>query len=363
MDFEQIALRHIRLELRSPFETSFGAIKERNLLILEAKKDGEWFYGETSPLQEPLYNHETTFTAEEIISRYVIDAVKEASSIEEYHEKISSIKGHRLAKASGDQLLYHFRSVKEGKPISDLVGGTQSHAECGISIGLTRYNEIVEKVQKFVDKGYQRVKLKIKPGNDIGYVKTVRDKFPELEIMADANSAYTLDDIDRLRKLDQYNLSMIEQPLGDRDIVNHRTLNEKIETSICLDESIHSAEDVKRAVKINAADIINLKPQRVSGLYESRKINKVCKENSMEMWIGGLVESGIGQSSAVIASSLSEVSYPGDIASSQKYFYNDVIQPEIEVTNGRVKVPEEPGFVGKVDRGKLEEKTVDRQEF
>ncbi len=363
MEFDELGLRHINLELRNPFRTSFGTIEERNLLILEAKKDGKWFYGETSPLQEPLYNHETTFTAKEIISRYVTEAVKEASSIEDYHDRMSSIKGHRLAKASGDQLLYHMKSVKDDRPISELIGGSQSHAECGISVGLTDEEEIVEKVQDFVDKGYQRVKLKIKPSQDLEYVEMVREHFPELEIMADANSAYTLDDVERLRKLDQYNLSMIEQPVGDSDIVNHGILNEKIETPICLDESIHSAEDVKRAAKINAADIINLKPQRVSGLHESKKINEICKENGIKLWIGGLVESGIGQSSAVIASSLSEVAFPGDIASSQKYFYEDIIDPEIEVKDGRVKVPERPGFVGEVDRERLKEKTVEHRKF
>lgn len=363
MEFDEIGLRHINLELRDPFRTSFGTIEERNLLILEAKKDGEWFYGETSPLQEPLYNHETTFTAKEVISRYVVEALKNCSSIEDYHERMSSIKGHRLAKASGDQLLYHKKSVEEDKSISELLGGTHEYAECGISVGLTDEDEIVEKIESFLDKGYQRVKLKIKPGQDIEYVRTVRENFPDLEIMADANSAYTLDDVKRLRKLDQFDLSMIEQPLGDSDIVNHSILAEKIETPICLDESIHSAEDVKRAAKIDACEIINLKPQRVSGLHESKKINKICRENGIKLWIGGLVESGIGQSSAVIASSLSEVSFAGDIASSQKYFYEDIIDPEIEVKDGRVKVPERPGFVGEVDREILKEKTVERREF
>ena len=363
MEFDELGLRHINLELRDPFKTSFGTIEERNLLVLEAKKDGKWFYGETSPLQEPLYNHETTFTAKEVISRYVVKALKECSSIQDYRDRISGIKGHKLAKASGDQLLYHKKSVEEDKSISELIGGEHEYAECGISVGLTDEDEIVEKIQDFLDKGYQRVKLKIKPGQDIEYVRKVRENFPDLEIMADANSAYTLDDIEHLKKLDQFDLSMIEQPLGDSDIVNHSVLAEELETSICLDESIHSLEDVKRAARTDACEIINLKPQRVSGLHESKKINEFCRENGMKLWIGGLVESGIGQSSAVIASSLSEVSFAGDIASSRKYFYEDVIDPEIEVVNGRVKVPNRPGFSGGVDREKLKEKTVEHQIF
>ena len=363
MEFDEIGLRHVKLEMKYTFETSFGAISERNLLVLEARKGDQWFYGETSPLQDPVYNHESTFTAKEVISRYVVEALKNCSSIEDYHERVSDIKCHNLAKASGDQLLYHKKSVEEGRPISELIGGTQDYAECGIVLGVTDKNEIVSKVQEYVDAGYKRLKMKIKPGKDIEHVRKVRENFPDLEIMADANSAYTLDDVEHLKKLDQFDLSMIEQPLGDNDIVNHGTLNEKIETPICLDESIHSDEDVKRAARIGAAEIINLKPQRVSGIYESEKLNQSCRENGMEMWIGSLVESGLGQSLLVIASSLSEVNFPGDIASSDKYYENDIIDPEIEVKDGRVKVPERPGFVGEVDREILKEKTVERREF
>lgn len=363
MEFEELELRKIKLELRNPFTTSNWSIESRELLVLCGKVDGEWFYGETSVLPDPVYNHEAVYNAEEFLKRYVVPALKDSETVEEYHEELSYLRGHPHSKSAGDQLLHNLRSVREGKSLKEMIGGKRDSARCGVSLGVTGEEEIVEKVQEYLDQGYSRIKLKIKPGQDVEYVRKVRKHFPEIEIMADANSAYTLKDVERLKDLDEFNLSMIEQPLSHGDIVNHSELNERIETPICLDESIHSAEDVRRAARIDACDIVNLKPQRVGGLRESVRIDKACRENDMSMWIGGVVESGVGASTQVVAASLESVEHASDIASSSRYFHEDVVDPEIKVENGEVRVPDRPGMVSPVDREKLEEKTVEKWSF
>ncbi|QGA80368.1 o-succinylbenzoate synthase [Candidatus Nanohalobium constans] len=363
MDFEKLELRKAGLDLVNPFETSNWRIETREVLILCGKKNGEWVYGETSVLPDPVYNHESTQTAQEFIKKYVIPAVKDSNSVEDYWNNISYLKGHPHAKSSGDQLLHHRQSVNQEKSLKDIINGAGDVAECGVSLGVTDEDKIVEKVQGYLDQGYKRIKLKIKPGKDIGYVRKVRKHFPDVDLMADANSAYSLSHKDRLKKLDSFDLQMIEQPLSHDDLVNHSVLNNYIDTPICLDESIHSAEDVKRASRIDACSIVNLKPQRVGGIKESVKINQACKEEDMKMWMGGVIESGIGASTQIILSSLSEIKFPGDIGASSRYFEEDIVNPEIKVNNGQIKIPDNPGLTNSVDRGKLKEKTMEKWTF
>lgn len=267
-----------------------------------------------------------------------------------------------MAKAAGDFLLNHIKSVRTGRPLAELVGGSPGKARCGISVGLEESPEkVLEKVRRYVDQGFTRVKLKVKPGKDIGYLETVREEFPQIGLMVDANASYTLEDLDRLQEIDRFNLMMIEQPLGYRDIVNHSILAEKIKTPICLDESIKSAEDVMRAAKLDACEIVNLKPQRVGGLMESKKIDEVCREEDIETWIGGQIESGIGASFAIAAAGLGSVSYPNDLAPSKRYFEEDVIRPEIKMVNGEIEIPGQEGLSGSVERRLLERYTVERR--
>lgn len=363
MEFDTLGLRQITLTLQEPFETSFGKAEEKNHLILEAKKDDQWFYGEAAPLRHPLFNSETIFSAKEAISRYVTMALQHSTSIAGYQELISHMKGHNSAKAAGDQLLYHKKSVETGTPIAELIGATQSQVDCGTSISIKAEDEIVETVQTHVDAGYKRIKLKIKPGNDVEYVATVREQFPELDLMVDANAAYTLDDIDRLRRLDAYDLMMIEQPLGHTDLVNHSMLADEIETPICLDESIRSAEDVRRASAIDACEVVNLKPQRVSGLHESARISEVCQEHGLELWVGGVGESGIGLSFSVCAAALDGVTLPGETAPTGRYYEETIMDSTIELEDGQLSVPDTPGLIAPVGREKLEAVTVDYQEL
>jgi O-succinylbenzoate synthase len=363
MEFEELELRKIRLQLSNPFTTSNWSIESRELLILCGKVDGGWFYGETSVLPDPVYNHEAVYNSEEFLRRYVVPALKESETIDEYHRELSYLRGHPHSKSAGDQLLYNLKSSREERSLKDIIGGSQGSARCGVSLGVTDEKEIVEKVQGYLDQGYSRIKLKIKPGKDIEYVRKVRKHFPDMEIMADANSAYSLENAERLERLDEFNLSMIEQPLSHGDIVNHSVLNKRIETPICLDESIHSAEDVERAARIDACDIVNLKPQRIGGLRESMRIDQVCRENGMSMWIGGVLESGVGASTQIVAASLESVDHASDIASSSRYFREDIVDPEIQVKDGKVSIPDRSGMISPVDREKLKEKTVETWKF
>lgn len=358
MDFEKAEIRHIELPLRNPFETSFGKFESRNLAILGVRKNDKWFYGEASAQYAPLYQEETTSSDLEFIRKFVIPELRKSNSIEAYDKNIKKYRGNRMAKAAGDFLLHQVKSVEEGVPIKSLIGDGKQHAECGISVGLeNNVSKVTRKVRNYIDQGFTRVKLKIKPGNDIEYVRAVREQFPDIKLMADANAAYTLDHVSRLKKLDKFNLDMIEQPLSHTDLILHGELAKQIDTPICLDESIRSAKDVERAMKVNACKYINLKPQTVGGLRESAKINEICKQNGIKLWVGGLLESGIGASYAIAASSLSQVSYPNDLAPSSRYFKEDIITPEIEMKNGQIRISEEPGLYGKVDRKKLDKFT------
>ena len=364
MEFDKIEVRRVELPLKESFETSFGVIEKRNLAVIAAKKDGEYFYGEASAQFAPLYNHETTSSDLDFIKRFVVPALKEADSIEDYNERMKAYRGNPLAKAAGEFLLHHKKSVEEELPLKELVGVEKDYAECGASVGLQESPEaLVEQVRMFKEQGFRRAKIKIKPGKDVEYIEAVREEFPDYELMADANSAYSLEDVETLRKLDEYDLTMIEQLLSHRDVIDHAKLAEKIETPICLDESIRSSEDVRKAAELDACEVVNLKPQRVGGLQEAMKIDELCRENDISAWIGGHLESGIGASFAIVASGMKSVNFPNDIAPSQRYFDEDVLVDEIEMEQGLIEIPEEPGLYSKVDRDVLEKYTTEKEVF
>ncbi|MFB6245959.1 MAG: o-succinylbenzoate synthase [Candidatus Nanohaloarchaea archaeon] len=360
MDFDKFKIHHIKLPMKEAWETSEETFEDKHVVVLAGKKHGKWFYGEATSQKLPIYNHEDIETNIHFIEEYVIPAIKKSSSIKEYHENIGIYSGHPMAKAAGDFLLYHLKSFEEDQPISELIGGKNKKVECGVSIGIKKNpKEAFKTAENYLEKGYNRLKLKIKPGKDFKYVKAVKETFPEVEISVDANSAYSLEDLQQLKKLEKFDPEMIEQPLGAYDIINHSKLAEKLQIPICLDESIKSPEDAKKALENNACSIVNLKPQRVGGLYPSKEINNVCKEQNASMWIGGLLESGIGQSFAISAASLSEVNHPCDIAPSTRYFDEDVLKKSIEMrANGEIDIPKTPGLYSPVDQKKISKLSV-----
>lgn len=362
MNFDEIELRQVSLDLKEAMATSLGTETRRELILLGARSGDRWMYGEASPLGDFRYNHESPSTVKLVARNHVVPALRNAGDIEDYHAALAGIKGHRQAVSMGDQLCYYHRSHEEGKSVAELIGGTNDSAHCGVSIGIKDDDEIVRAIERYLGQGYERIKVKIRPGRDYEYLAHIREHFPDTDLMADANSAYRLEDADELTKLDAFNLTMIEQPMAESDLVNHSILAERLATPICLDESIRSAADVHRAARIGACEIVNLKPQRVGGYHESVRVNRACADVSMDMWIGGMLESGIGQSMAIIASSLSEVDHPGDIGSSTgRYFHDDIVDPPIDPVDGEIEVPDEPGLDRHVDRDRLDRYTVARE--
>lgn len=365
MDFDTIELRHVQMPLVTPFETSFIRTAVRNLVIIGGEVDGDWYYGEASSRIGPFYNHDTTRTDITILEDYLVPELRDADTIEEYTERVSKLRGYPMAKAAGEFLLYHRRSVEKGVPIAELLGGTHDRLAIGVSVGIEDdVDDLLAKVEEFMTYPFRRIKLKIEPGRDVEHIRAVRDAYPDVELMVDANSAYTLDDTDRLRELEGLDLTMIEQPLSENDIVNHGDLADRLAVPICLDESIHSLADVKRAAKIGACEVVNLKPQRLGGLTETARIDAFARETGLETWVGGHLESGIGQSFAIAAASLGSVAYPNDIGPSARYYTEDVMDPEITATDdGYIEIPDTPGLVGEVDRERLDAFTERRIEL
>jgi O-succinylbenzoate synthase len=246
--------------------------------------------------------------------------------------------------------------------LGNALGGVKKEIEVGISIGIQpTVKDLLNEVEKYAEEGYKRMKIKIKPGWDIDVMKEVRKHFPNLPLMADANSAYTLADIDHLKKLDELNLTMIEQPLEHDDIIDHAKLQEVIETPVCLDESIHSLEDARKAIELGSCKIINIKIGRVGGLTESKKIHDYCKERGIPVWCGGMLESGVGRAHNIALTTLDQFVLPGDTAGSSRYWEKDIITPEVVVKNGIIHVPDTPGIGYDIDRDALEEYTLSKK--
>lgn len=360
MEFDSFTIRKVQLPLKEPFEISSGKIKDRNIVILEGKKDDERFYGEASPQFAPLYNHETADTAFHVVKEFAVPAVRNASTIKEYHRIISRYKGNNLAFAAGDFLIHHRKSVRQRESLKNLFGGQEDFSLVGASIGLQKSPEhLVEKVSELRSEGYRRFKLKIKPGYDIEFLEAVRGEFPDLDLMVDANTAYS-DKASLIEDLDRFDLEMIEQPLGPNDFYNHSILAERIDTPLCLDESIRTPEDVEKASEIGACEIVNLKPQRVRGLHHARKIVEKAEMEGLGLWVGSVVESGIGKSFSLAATSCG-TDYPNDLAPNEKYFEEGLLEKKVEMDDGEIGIGSSPGLRSKVSRENLEKFTVRKE--
>ncbi|MFB6116691.1 MAG: o-succinylbenzoate synthase [Candidatus Nanosalina sp.] len=359
MKFDSFTVRKVCIPLEEPFEISSGTVRNRNLVVLEAEEGGRKFYGEASPQFAPLYNHETAETAYHVVKEFVVPALRKSSSIQDYHQRISRFKGNPLAFSAGDFLLHHRKSLEQDKSLRELVEGGREFSKLGASVGIHEKPEnLVESVGELAEQGYERVKLKIKPGKDLEYVSKVRERFPELEVTADANASYSLEQLERLRKLDGYDLKMIEQPLGVGDLHRHAELAGEIETLICLDESIRSREDLVKADELGAVDFLNLKPQRVRGLYPAKRIAEEAEKRGIDLWVGSVVESGIGNSMALAMTSRTSEGLKNDVAPSSRYFEQDLLEDPIEAEDGKIRIPDAPGLYSRVSEDRLEKFTV-----
>jgi O-succinylbenzoate synthase len=348
MRLRKITLREIHLRLLSPFETSFGKSDLRRILLLEADADGAIGWGESTAGENPFYSYETVETAWLILRDHLWPLLKEKeiAAASEVWDLLAPVRGHNMAKAALETALWDAEAKQKNLPLAKLLGGTRDEIPCGVSIGIQpTAAALIAKVEEALSAGYQRIKVKIKPGHDIAPVRALRERFPGIRLMADANSAYRLEDAPLLKQLDAFYLIMIEQPLGWDDIFSHAKLQRQVETPICLDECIHDLEHARAAIQIQACKIINIKLGRVGGHASARRIHDLCQAHSIPVWCGGMLESGIGRAHNIAMSSLANFALPGDVSASRRYWAEDIIDPEVEVTpQGTIRVPNAPGI-------------------
>jgi O-succinylbenzoate synthase len=367
MKIESIVVREIHMRLKSPFETSFGTVQNRRILLVEVVANGVSGWGEVTAGETPGYNAETTDTAWHIISNFVgpLLSGRILAGASEFPDLVGHIRGHEMAKSGVENALWDAEAKLAGLPLSDFLGGTKQEIDCGVSLGIRENPQsLIARVEQELRSGYQRIKLKIKPGKDYDFVKAVRREFPKILLSVDANSAYRLNDAEHLAALDDFDLLMMEQPLDWDDIYAHAKLQPLIKSPICLDECIHNARHALAAIELNACRIINIKVGRVGGHTEARLLQRVCKDRGIPVWCGGMLESGIGRAHNIAVSTLPGFTLPGDVSASNRYWNEDIIEPEVEVSsNGTIRVPAAPGMGYQVRRARLDSLTVRSQTF
>jgi o-succinylbenzoate synthase len=345
---DRLELRLCRLPLVSFFETSFGRSYDRTFLLVRLEGDGHEGWGEAVAEANPYYSAETTETAWHIITQFIAPLVLGAPFLHprDVYPALRRIRGHNMAKAAVEMAAWDLYAKAIGQPLTRVLGGTRERIASGVSIGIQdSLDQLSAKVEAELSAGYQRIKIKVKPGWDIAAVERVRARFAGVPLMVDANAAYTLDDAAHLAHLDAYGLMMIEQPLDYDDVSDHVELQKAMKTPICLDESIHSVRIAREAIRSGACRIINIKPGRVGGHLESIRLHDLCAQHGIPVWHGGMLESGIGRSHNIHLASLPNFSLPGDIAASKRYYQPDLIDPPIEVaTDGTIAVPDAPGI-------------------
>ena len=367
MKIDRIELRHIKMELSSPFTTSMGTEYSEEHIIVRIDSNGITGWGECVAEGTPFYSYETVQTAWHILQDFLIPSllVKHISSIDDAIKSYSNVRGHRMAKAGLEAALWDVRAKSKNISLSKLLGGSRKKIDVGVSIGIQKSeSDLIKKVSGYLNEGYNRIKIKISPGNDIHFVKALRKEFPEILLQVDANSAYSLDDVKLFKEMDNFNLLLIEQPLGYDDIYDHSKLQREIKTPICLDESIHSLDDTRAAIELDSCRVINIKPGRVGGFTESKLIHDYCVSKKIPVWCGGMLESGIGRAGNVALASLPNFTLPGDISASKRYYKEDIVDPEFVVNSyGTMDVPTKPGIGVEVNLKMLEKVTVEKQSF
>ncbi len=367
MRIDRVELRWLSMPLRTPFETSFARETDKECLLVRVFGEGFEGWGEVVAMKEPLYNEETLKTCWHLLEDLLIPLAlsRPWDSLEEWCQATRHIRRNYMARAGLEAALWDLYSLCQGKSLSQLWGGVRARVEVGISLGIeASLAELLPQVEAGIAEGYRRIKLKIKPGWDLEPVAEVRRRWPDVLLQVDANSAYRLDDTALLAGLDEFALVLIEQPLEHDDIVDHATLQKSLKTPICLDESIDSVEQCRRALELGSARIINIKPGRVGGFATSRAIHDVCLARSVPCWVGGMLETGIGRLQNLALASLENFTLPGDISASKRYFRRDIIDPEVMLeSDGCVRVPEAPGVGQLLDWRALDSYTQKAQTY
>jgi len=363
---QSIELREIRLPLVHFFETSFGRTTERRIILARVTDaNGGEGWGECTAGEGPFYSNEWTETAWATLTEFLGPMMlrKEVESAAHVFKLMKPVRGHRMAKATLETACWDLEAKNAGAPLWKHLGGTRSEIACGVSIGIQDTPDaLIEKIRKEVDAGYQRIKIKIKPGWDLKIVERVRKEFPEIRLMGDANSAFKLSDVPLFQQLDQFNLMMLEQPLAHDDIFDHAVLQRQIKTPVCLDESICSPEDACHAIQLESCRIINIKLGRVGGHAEAKRVEQVARDNEIPVWCGGMLESGIGRAHNIAMSTLAGFTLPGDVSASARYWEEDIIEPPVTVSErGTIKAPEAPGIGFSVNVPRIEALTVRKE--
>lgn len=363
---ERLILRHIRMPLAHFFETSFSRTYERDIILVEAVSAGVSGWGEVTAGENPFYNEEWTGSIWPLLIDYVGPRIlgHEFASPEEVHLRTAHIRGHKMAQGGVEAAIWDLQARLHREPLYKTIGGG-AHKEiaCGVSIGIQdSVEQLFEKIQTELDAGYQRIKMKIKPGWDVDVIRQVRERFPAIKLMADANSAYTLADLDRLKQLDAFYLMMIEQPLAHDDIIDHAHLQAQLQTPVCLDECIRTVHHAEQAISLKACRIINVKLGRMGGFAESKRLHDVCAAAGIPVWCGGMLESGIGRAHNIALSTLPNFVLPGDVSASKRYWKRDVIVPPVQVSStGTISVPEDEGFGYLIDAEYLDSLVVRKE--
>ncbi len=364
MILTRVDLRLVRLPLVRPFRTS-SSVKDHieHILVRVESIDGAVGWGECASPSDPFYCPETTETCWHILKDFLVPSVlnKEWTSIDDLIDLFGPIKGNGFARAGLEMACWDLIARSEGCSLSALLGGTRSEILSGVSLGIeSDLGSLFGLVEQYLAEGYRRIKRKIGPGHDVDVVRKVRERFPEIPLQVDANSAYTLDDLAHLKHLDAFDLLLIEQPLPHDDIIDHARLQAEFATPICLDESIHSAEDARKAIEIGACRVINIKVSRVGGLREAKRIHDVCAARKVPVWCGGMHEFGIGRAANVAIASLPSFTLPGDVSGSDKYYAEDLVDPPIVAIGGAVAVPASAGLGHAPDLARIERATTRR---
>jgi O-succinylbenzoate synthase len=365
MKIKQIDLKHLRMTLRTPFETSFGRINTRDCILIEAHSaDGLVGYGECVADRDPGYSYETAATAWHIISEFLAPAIldQELKTPQALGSYLNFVRGNPMAKAGLEMALWDLHGKQRGKSLKQLLGGVRDKVEVGVSIGLQASPAaLVETVQGYLSQGYTRIKIKIKPGRDTGDTEAVRQTFPNLRLQVDANSAYTLENASALLPLDDLNLLLIEQPLAEDDMWDHSRLQKDFRTPLCLDESILSERHARQALEMQACRIINIKAGRVGGLSQALAIHNLCYDLNVPVWCGGMLETGVGRAANLALASLPGFCLPGDISASDRYYAEDITEQRFTLNpDSTIDVPDQPGLGVTIDAEALQKATINQ---
>ena len=366
MIISAIELREIRLPLVHFFETSFGRTTERRIILTRVTdKDGAEGWGECTAGEGPFYCEEWTETAWPTLKEFLAPMVvgHEVESAAGVGQLMKKVRGNRMAKAAIETACWDLEAKVAGVPLWKHLGGVQTEIPCGVSIGIQDSPEaLLETIERELAAGYQRIKIKIKPGWDLRIVEQVRTRFPNINLMGDANSAYTLRDVSLFKELDKFNLMMIEQPLAHDDMFDHAELQRQIKTPICLDESVHSPADAEHAIELGACRIVNVKLGRVGGHAEAKRVESICRERDVPVWCGGMLESGIGRAHNIAMATLEGFTLPGDVSASSRYWEEDIIDPPVNVSaQGTIVPSDKPGIGYDINEGLIEQLMVRKE--